>query len=146
MTENVYESPKADLDTHDHQIANLTHSQVLFSFSGRIGRKIYWLNYLAIIAVAVVAYAVVFAIFGIDIEDQTSGIGSVIFAIFTVILYILFIWVSLALTAKRWHDRNKSAWWILISIIPLIGPIWAFVENGCLAGDAQENDYGLPSF
>jgi uncharacterized membrane protein YhaH (DUF805 family) len=134
------------LDTGDRQIAKLTLPQVLFSFAGRIGRKIYWLNYLAMCAVAIVVYLLFFAIFGYDIEDQTSGVGSAIFGIFTVIIYIMFIWVSLALAAKRWHDRNKSAWWILIGFIPLIGPLWALIENGFLAGDAEVNNYGPPSF
>ncbi len=146
MTENVYESPKSDLNNGDHQIAKLTTAQVLFSFHGRIGRKIYWLHYLALYLVALVAYGAIFAIIGIDPENQSSGIGATIGMIFLLVLYVLFIWTSLALSAKRWHDRNKSAWWILIALVPLIGPIWALVENGFLVGDAEANNYGLPSF
>jgi len=146
MTENVYESPKADLGDSSRQIAQLTLPQVLFSFSGRIGRKIYWLNYLAVCLVVIMAYAVIFAIFGMDIENQTNGIESTIFLVFTGVIYIFIIWVSLALSAKRWHDRNKSALWILLGIVPVIGPIWTLIENGFLAGDAEGNDYGPPSF
>lgn len=45
---------------------------------------------------------------------------------------------------KRWHDRNKSGWWNLISFIPIAGPIWAFIELGFLKGTPGANLYGLP--
>jgi hypothetical protein len=31
-----------------------------------------------------------------------------------VILYIPLIWIGLAIGAKRLHDRDKSAWWLLV--------------------------------
>ena len=57
---------------------------------------------------------------------------------------IFFLWPALAIQAKRWHDRDKSAWWILINFIPLIGPFWALVENGFLKGSSASNSYGEP--
>ena len=53
--------------------------------------------------------------------------------------------MSLAIQVKRWHDRNKSGWWVLIGLIPLIGGIWALIETGFLAGDDGENRFGWPS-
>ena len=50
--------------------------------------------------------------------------------------------MSLAVWAKRWHDRGKSGWWNLIALIPIIGPIWALVESGFLKGDCGSNRYG----
>ena len=58
---------------------------------------------------------------------------------------VYFSWMSLAITAKRWHDHNKSGWWTAIVMIPLIGPLWTFVECGLLEGDPYENDYGPPT-
>jgi uncharacterized membrane protein YhaH (DUF805 family) len=29
--------------------------------------------------------------------------------------------------ARRLHDTNRSNWWILIAIVPLIGQIWLFI-------------------
>ena len=46
------------------------------------------------------------------------------------------------MTVKRYHDRGKSGWWYLIQFIPIIGPIWAFVELGFCSGDDGDNDYG----
>jgi len=74
----------------------------------------------------------------------TGGNESAI-SVIMLILYIPLIWVSLAIQVKRWHDRNKSGWWVLISFVPLIGPIWALIENGFLAGDEAENRFGQPT-
>lgn len=34
---------------------------------------------------------------------------------------------SLAVSVRRMHDQDKSGWWILISLVPLIGGIWLLV-------------------
>jgi uncharacterized membrane protein YhaH (DUF805 family) len=139
MTENVYESPTAELQSEDRQIAILTRAEILFSFKGRIGRQTYWLNYLGMMVIfSMIFFALIWALGG-----QTE---SPIFSIMTLVLYIPIIWISFALTVKRWHDRNKSGWWLLIIFVPLIGPIWSFIENGCLAGDVESNNYGAPTF
>jgi hypothetical protein len=79
--------------------------------------------------------------------------------------FLALIWINLALSIKRLHDRDKSAWWLLLfygvpSILPALGlgnvstnvflgsvsagiSIWAFVEIGCLRGTAGPNSYGL---
>ncbi|TJX50878.1 MAG: DUF805 domain-containing protein, partial [Mesorhizobium sp.] len=52
------------------------------------------------------------------------------------------IYFAIALYAKRWHDRNKSGWWTLIGLIPIIGGIWLLVELGILEGTRGANQYG----
>lgn len=142
MTENVYESPQADLETGDRQVAILTRSEILFSINGRIGRQTYWLNYLAMLFVFFVVY--ILLLIGLDIDPESDD--SALLTIITFVMYVPAIWIGVALSVKRWHDRNKSGWWVLIGLIPLIGPIWALVENGCLAGDVESNQYGHPPF
>lgn len=34
---------------------------------------------------------------------------------------------NLAVTVRRLHDQDKSGWWILIALIPLIGGIWLLI-------------------
>lgn len=49
---------------------------------------------------------------------------------------------------KRWHDRDKSGWWVLINFIPYIGAIWSLIECGLLPGTPGTNRFGydpLPS-
>lgn len=49
------------------------------------------------------------------------GLGSaiIIFAIFALIVFL----PTLAVTVRRLHDSNKSGWFLLIYIIPIIGPL-----------------------
>jgi len=43
-------------------------------------------------------------------------------------IYILFQFLpNIAITARRLHDIGKSWWWQLISLIPIIWPIWLFI-------------------
>ena len=54
----------------------------------------------------------------------------------------LVLWISLANYVKRWHDVGKSGWWVLICLIPCIGPLWQFVELGFSRGTYGPNHYG----
>jgi uncharacterized membrane protein YhaH (DUF805 family) len=54
----------------------------------------------------------------------------------------VFAWPSLAIYVKRWHDRGKSGWWVLIVFVPIIGYLWLLIECGFLAGDDGPNEYG----
>jgi len=40
------------------------------------------------------------------------------------------------------HDRDKSAWWMLIILIPFVGGIWYLVEVGFLKGTEEQNQFG----
>lgn len=51
-------------------------------------------------------------------------------------------WVRLALAVKRWHDRDKSGYWVLIELLPVVGFIWSFIETIISAGTIGENQYG----
>jgi uncharacterized membrane protein YhaH (DUF805 family) len=58
------------------------------------------------------------------------------------IVNLLLLWPAVATAAKRWHDRDKSAAWVLIVLIPVVGWIWALIENGLLRGTAGPNRFG----
>ena len=107
----------------------MDYKNLLLSFEGRIGRKTYWMCYLGFIGISIVL-SIVTALLG------TAGM------IIMVIFLLAIIWSALAIQAKRWHDRDKSAWWILIGLLPVIGPIWALVENGFLKGTEGNNRFG----
>jgi uncharacterized membrane protein YhaH (DUF805 family) len=50
---------------------------------------------------------------------------------------------GLAVSARRLHDINRSGWWMLIILIPIIGGLvllwWCLKE-----GDEGENEFGPP--
>ena len=135
MSTDIYEAPKADVSEKNLDYVSLTWVQILFSFKGRIPRKTFWLSYIGImLCFCVLMLTPIF------IESLASFLLAIMLA-----MYIPVIWIPLALSVNRWHDRDKSGWWVLIGFVPLIGPIWTFVEVGCLAGTDGPNDYGPPT-
>lgn len=108
---------------------------MLFSFRGRIPRRLYWALSIAItLAYYLSAGAVIYAT-----EDTQQG--DLLDLVFLPIV-VIFFWTTLAVQVKRWHDRGKSGLWVLVNIIPFAGPLIAFVELGCLRGTFGSNQYG----
>jgi len=64
------------------------------------------------------------------------------YTVISLAVSVIAIWVGLAIQIKRWHDRNKSGWWVLINLVPIIGPLWALVEVGFQRGTVGPNRYG----
>ena len=119
---------------------------LLLSFEGRINRAKFWLGVLILIVASLVAYAIIGALFGGVIYDEAglphvSGIGGVLM----VAVWLVTFYASIAVYAKRWHDRDKSGWWSLIGLVPIIGGIWVLVECGCLQGTEGQNRFGSDS-
>lgn len=103
---------------------------IVVGLRGRVPRKIFWL-YGVILPLALGAY--VHALLGI------AGVTGVwIDGIVSGALW----WSALAVSAKRWHDRDKSGWWALVQFIPIIGWLWILVENGLLRGTVGPNRFG----
>ncbi|MBG1231733.1 DUF805 domain-containing protein [Aestuariivirga litoralis] len=53
-------------------------------------------------------------------------------------------WVLFVSHIRRYHDRNKSGWWSLVAVIPVIGGLWQLIELGFLPGNPDKNNYGPP--
>ena len=87
----------------------MSMKELLFSFKGRIGRKVFW-TWNVIYYVLIAGFA--------------TGI-SVLFPAYAYILlpvFLLFLLVpDLAITSKRWHDRGKSNLWLLLNIPLVLG-------------------------
>lgn len=109
---------------------NTDWQDLLFSFDGRINRAKYWLG-------TVIAW-----VFGAVAVALLQTVGGTIGLLVAIAAYVALIWVGFAVLIKRWHDRGKSGWWVLIVFVPLIGYLWALIETGFLEGDKGENLYG----
>jgi len=84
-------------------------------FSGRARRREYWF-FLLVYLLINIALLVVDNLLGWF--DADSGVG-VLSGIFTLALLI----PSLSVAVRRLHDTDRSGWWLLIGLIPLIGGI-----------------------
>ena len=124
----------------------MTWSQFLFSFEGRIGRAWYWFYALAI----TVFFCGLFLLWGMAsfsgnmAEGGGPGAGAAIMGVVIMLVSLASLWPTLAVLAKRWHDVDKSAWWILIALIPAVGGLIALIFNGFLPGTPGPNKYGDP--
>jgi len=106
----------------------MDYKDVLLSFDGRINRSDFWLKGILPI------FVVLLLITAID-SFITGGV-------IALLAQIVAIYPSVAIGVKRFHDRNKSGWWVLITLIPIIGSIWYLVECGILKGTEGPNDFG----
>lgn len=116
---------------------------MIFDFSGRIGRLQYWLTMFGVM----VFYSVIFMALGIalSIDPNASSQPSLSMPVLLVICgtYIIGFWANIAAMVRRYHDRNKSGWWFFICLVPFIGIIWQFIELGFLSGTPGGNAYGV---
>ena len=116
---------------------NIDWTYLLFKFDGRINRAKFWAGIAATWAISIGLWILI----GVAFAANVSAINVIVWLL-AIAGYVAIIWMGLAISIKRWHDRGKSGWWILIAMIPIIGPIWALVETGFLEGDPGDNQYG----
>jgi uncharacterized membrane protein YhaH (DUF805 family) len=98
------------------------------NFSGRAIRSEYWWFVLAYI----VAYLVV------AIVDYVLGVQ-----LLTAILSLALLIPSIAVGVRRLHDLDKSGWWLLLGLIPLVGLI--LIYWFAQPGTPGPNRFGPPA-
>lgn len=102
-------------------------------FSGRARRKEYWM-FVLMNFIAGIILALVDAALGIAIGEGAVGVLSVIYALALII-------PSIAVAVRRLHDSGRSGWWLLISLVPLLGAI-ALIVFYCMDSEEGDNQYG----
>jgi uncharacterized membrane protein YhaH (DUF805 family) len=125
MTEpsfNQYAAPAAEVaDVNSSYVHSYTEvGEVnLFSATGRIGR----LRFLAYITGSAMLCNAV-----------GNALGSL-----AILVYIPYLWFGVLTGIKRCHDVDMSGWWSFLTIIPLLGLLWALVP-----GNKGVNRFGPP--
>lgn len=105
------------------------------SFDGRINRAKFWAGVGVLFVVMIVAMLL----------DNLLGLNfspEIPYGVIYAITALVCLYPAFALYAKRWHDRDKSGWWSLIILVPIIGGIWFLVECGILEGTRGANRFG----
>jgi uncharacterized membrane protein YhaH (DUF805 family) len=102
-------------------------------FTGRARRKEYWYYYL-INTLIYIVLSLIDVLTGTFNADLSIGLLNGIYTLAVLI-------PSIAVTVRRLHDTNRSGWWLLIGVIPIIGGIVLIVF---LASNSnpEENQYG----
>ncbi|MEW6590066.1 MAG: DUF805 domain-containing protein [Pseudomonadota bacterium] len=104
-----------------------------FSFSGRARRKEYWMFVLIAVLIAIFL-ALADGITGTYSSELGFGLLGGLFLLGILIQ-------SLAVGVRRLHDTGRSGWWLLLNLIPLVGPIIVLVLMA-LDGQSGDNAYG----
>ncbi len=125
-------------------------------FSGRSRRKEYWMFALLNFIIYTVLYVIMLSAMGPSLTEammqaeagmepvqpsagMMAGVGIVgmILGIYSLAVFI----PSLAVMVRRFHDQDKSGWFVLLAFIPLIGGIILLVFM-CLEGTRGDNRFG----
>ncbi|WP_019962410.1 DUF805 domain-containing protein [Woodsholea maritima] len=100
------------------------------NFQGRARRSEYWFFALFYFLVYM-GLSILAAVLG-----KAGGIISILMGLFMLGVLI----PNIAVGVRRLHDTSRSGWWLLISLVPIIGAIWLIV---LLVQDSHgDNQYG----
>ena len=102
-------------------------------FSGRAPRAEYWWFYL----LTMIAFVVAIFLDGM-IGSDFGGTG---YGMITAIAGLALIIPSIAVGIRRLHDTDRSGWWLLIALVPLVGAIVLLVFY-VTEGTKGENRFG----
>jgi uncharacterized membrane protein YhaH (DUF805 family) len=138
---NPYQSPQTAAayidDSEPHQSGLVW---LLFSFEGRITRRPWW--YISIF-VFVVYWEYLHGVFiWIWLRGMPADSHGIVMLVLAIIATILVTWIDVAVTCKRFHDRDKSGWWYLVRCIPYFGHLWILIECGFMRGTYGPNMFG----
>lgn len=96
------------------------------NFNGRARRKEYWMFVLVYIGIAIAS----------GVLDSMLGMG-----VIGGLIALAHLLPSIAVGVRRLHDIDRSGWWLLIGLIPLIGWVIA-IYWACQDGETGPNRFG----
>lgn len=113
-------------------------------FQGRARRKEFWMFVLFNILFSFIL-GVVDALIGTYNWQSDTGLLSSIYSLFVIL-------PNLAVTTRRLHDINRSGWWQLLYLLPIIGwlvLLYFFVSKGNIGAnrfgeDPKQNNLNTP--
>lgn len=138
--QNPYAAPEADLITED----DAQYEPKFLSTKGRIGR----LRFFAYSFASQLIFMLFFVAFsflmgaGFNFEGMANdGKMPVAIMVGMGLLYISLFVFSIILSSRRIHDLNRSAWWLLLLLIPLVN-FFLGIYLMLFKGTEGINDYG----
>lgn len=103
-------------------------------FSGRSRRMEYWMFVVLNVVINVVA-SVVDGVLGM------SGMVGGVYGPLTLLAMLALLIPGIAVGVRRLHDQDKSGWFLLLVLIPILGALVLLVFM-FLEGTAGDNKYG----
>jgi uncharacterized membrane protein YhaH (DUF805 family) len=109
-----------------------TGFQKYVGFSGRAMRSEFWYWQLFLLLLQIVAWLIDMTLFGFN-TTGVNPIGS--------LLSLATFLPTLAVLIRRLHDIDRTGWWALLLLIPLVGAI-VLIYWACLRGTVGTNRFG----
>ncbi|MFO1287168.1 MAG: DUF805 domain-containing protein [Rubrivivax sp.] len=115
---------------------------MLASAEGRISRRRFWMwGVGAMLGLGIVLHGLL-------------AVAGVRMGLAEQVVNVVLLWPAVAISIKRWHDRDRSGWWVLLALVPVIGWIWLLLANGLLrerggrtgSGRLRRASWPFPSF
>jgi uncharacterized membrane protein YhaH (DUF805 family) len=111
-------------------------------FSGRSRRKEYWMFALGLFIVYIILAVLLGVVAGGSASagadpGMVGGAAAIPILIFAAAIIV----PSIAVQVRRFHDQDKSGWFVLLALIPLVGGLIVLVFM-CLEGTRGPNQYG----
>jgi len=103
------------------------------NFKGRATRSEYWW----FVLFQVVALAIPYMLMLGEISRGLMGLGTTLCVLISLALLL----PGLGLSFRRLHDTEHSAWWLLISLVPIVGGILLLIWT-IQKGTDGPNKYG----
>lgn len=98
------------------------------NFSGRAGRREYWMFFAANFTMCMI----------LSMVDAATGIPVL------GLLYMLAVLIpAIAVSIRRLHDGGRSGWWLLFGLIPFLGAL-ALLVMMALPGTPSVKRFGQP--
>lgn len=120
---------------------------ILFSFNGRISRSEYWLKGFPIIFIAAMLVQLPLMMMAKSADESSAQASppSLPIVLGLIAVWLVLVWSSFAVLMKRWHDRDRSGWLLILMFIPLVNilfNLWMMIEVWFLKGTDGSNKYG----
>src|SRR6516225_4086946 len=103
-------------------------------FTGRSRRKEYWMFVLLSIGIYLIA----------SMLDGIAGMNGIIartYGPITALVALALLVPTLAVSIRRLHDSDRSGWWLLLGLVPMVGEIIVLIFM-VLKGTPGANSFG----
>jgi uncharacterized membrane protein YhaH (DUF805 family) len=132
--DNPYSAPGAELGGGQSEL----YMPSIFSFNGRIGR----LRYMAYnTACYFLLMLVMIPVVGTSAFMGGEEAMSISTMIGIAVIYIPMLVVGVAFGKRRLNDLNRSGWWLLLSIVPIVNLLFSIYVI-FFPGTDSDNDFG----
>ena len=102
-------------------------------FSGRSSRSEYWWWALLNVILSVFSSVLV-----VNAAAEYEDLAVTFYLIVNLVMFV----PNLAMSVRRFHDLDRSGWWLFIGVIPLVGPI-ILIFWFCTKGTDGANRFGI---